>query len=182
MNDESQKYHEPVLLLQSMEGLQIRPGGVYVDATYGGGGHSRAILEKLSDGKLFAFDQDEEAKKNVVHDERLVFINQNFRHLKKMLRVHGVNKADGILADLGISSHQVDSSHRGFAHRLEGMLDMRMDQHAVKTAADLYGEEVTQNCSRRLAFSRQVHLLLINFLFRKTIPTRLTRQHGLITN
>lgn len=140
MNDESQKYHEPVLLLQSMEGLQIRPGGVYVDATYGGGGHSRAILEKLSDGKLFAFDQDEEAKKNVVHDERLVFINQNFRHLKKMLRVHGVNKADGILADLGISSHQVDSSHRGFAHRLEGMLDMRMDQHAVKTAADLLNE------------------------------------------
>jgi 16S rRNA (cytosine1402-N4)-methyltransferase len=140
VNGESPKYHEPVLLRESIEALALRPEGVYVDATFGGGGHSRAILEKLGNGMLFAFDQDEEAKQNVMHDERLVFINQNFRYLKKMLRVQGVNKVHGILADLGISSHQVDSSHRGFAHRLEGMLDMRMDQQAGRTAAELLNE------------------------------------------
>jgi 16S rRNA (cytosine1402-N4)-methyltransferase len=140
VNGESPKYHEPVLLRESIEALALRPEGVYVDATFGGGGHSRAILEKLGNGRLFAFDQDEEAKQNVMHDERLVFINQNFRYLKKMLRVQGVNKVHGILADLGISSHQVDSSHRGFAHRFEGMLDMRMDQQAGTTAADLLNE------------------------------------------
>lgn len=140
MNDESSKYHEPVLLRESIDGLQISAEGIYVDATFGGGGHSKAILEKLKSGKLFAFDQDEEAAKNVMEDDRLVFINQNFRHLKKMLRVHGVTKVDGILADLGISSYQVDSTHRGFAHRLEGKLDMRMDQQNEKNAATILNE------------------------------------------
>lgn len=137
MNDESTKYHEPVLLRESIEGLAIKSDGVYVDATFGGGGHSKAILEKLKDGKLFAFDQDEEAARNVFTDHRLIFINQNFRYLKKMLRVQGINKVDGILADLGISSHQVDSAHRGFAHRLEGKLDMRMNSHGEKSAATI---------------------------------------------
>ena len=140
MNEQSGKYHEPVLLQECMEGLRIQPDGIYVDATFGGGGHSRAILEKLRHGKLFAFDQDEEAAKNVMKDERLVFINQNFRYLKKMLRVQGVTKVEGILADLGISSYQVDSSHRGFAHRLEGTLDMRMDQQSEKTAAKILNQ------------------------------------------
>jgi len=140
VNDESSKYHEPVLLRESIDGLQISAEGIYVDATFGGGGHSKAILEKLKSGKLFAFDQDEEAAKNVMEDDRLVFINQNFRHLKKMLRVHGVTKVDGILADLGISSYQVDSTHRGFAHRLEGKLDMRMDQQNEKNAATILNE------------------------------------------
>ena len=133
-------FHEPVLLKESIEGLQIRENGIYVDATFGGGGHSKAILEKLEIGKLFAFDQDEEAAKNVVKDDRVVFINQNFRHLKKMLRVQGISKVDGILADLGISSYQVDSGHRGFAHRLEGKLDMRMDQQQEKNAATILNE------------------------------------------
>lgn len=140
MNEAYPKYHEPVLLHESIDGLAVKRNGVYVDATFGGGGHSKVILEKLKDGKLYAFDQDEDAAGNVIRDERLVFINQNFRYLKKMLRVHGVNRVDGILADLGISSYQVDSAQRGFAHRLEGPLDMRMDQQSAKTAAALINE------------------------------------------
>jgi 16S rRNA (cytosine1402-N4)-methyltransferase len=130
-------YHVPVLLRESIEGLKIKSDGMYVDATFGGGGHAKAILGKLTTGKLFAFDQDEEAAKNVMDDERVVFINQNFRHLKKMLRVQGVTQVDGILADLGVSSYQVDTAGRGFAHRLEGKLDMRMDVHAGKTAVEI---------------------------------------------
>src|SRR6186997_2556612 len=118
-------YHVPVLVNEAIEGLKIKSDGVYVDATFGGGGHAKAILEKLTKGKLFAFDQDEEAAKNVMDDRRVVFMNQNFRHLKKMLRVQGVTQVDGILADLGVSSYQVDTTGRGFAHRLEGKLDMR---------------------------------------------------------
>src|SRR6185503_10136541 len=110
-------YHEPVLLRKAVDGLNVKEDGVYVDATFGGGGHAKAILEKLDEGKLFAFDQDESAAKNVIEDERLIFINQNFRHLKKMLRVHGVTQVDGVLADLGISSFQIDTGNRGFAHR-----------------------------------------------------------------
>ena len=130
-------YHVPVLLRESVEGLNVEGGGIYVDATFGGGGHSKAILEKLNVGKLFAFDQDHEAASNVEEDERIIFINQNFKHLKKMLRVHGVTQVDGVLADLGISSYQIDSAHRGFAHRFNGRLDMRMDVQSRKTAADI---------------------------------------------
>lgn len=130
-------FHVPVLLRESVDGLNIKSNGVYVDATFGGGGHAKAILGKLQEGKLFAFDQDETAVKNAMEDERLVFINKNFRHLKKMLRVFGVTEVDGILADLGISSYQVDTINRGFAHRLEGSLDMRMDQRTEKIAADI---------------------------------------------
>jgi 16S rRNA (cytosine1402-N4)-methyltransferase len=128
-------YHTPVLLKEAIEGLRIKSDGLYVDATFGGGGHAKKILEKLDSGQLFAFDQDEASANNVMDDNHLIFINQNFRHLKKMLRVNGVTKVDGILADLGISSYQVDTSSRGFAHRLEGNLDMRMDEHSGKTAA-----------------------------------------------
>jgi len=130
-------FHVPVLLKEAIDGLNVKEVGVYVDATFGGGGHAKAILEKLNEGKLFAFDQDESAAKNVIEDERLIFINQNFRHLKKMLRVHGVTKVDGVLADLGVSSFQIDTRDRGFAHRLEGKLDMRMDEHSGKTAAEI---------------------------------------------
>ncbi len=130
-------YHTPVLLSEAIEGLKIKSDGLYVDATFGGGGHAKAILEKLNKGKLFALDQDEAAAENVIKDERLIFINQNFRHLKKMLRVHGVTKVDGVLADLGVSSFQIDTSSRGFAHRFEGKLDMRMDEQSGKTAAQI---------------------------------------------
>ena len=140
-------YHIPVLLKESIEGLDINPGGTYVDATFGGGGHSSFILKRLKQGHLYAFDQDEEAKKNVPEDERFVFIDQNFRNIKKMLRAYGVTETDGIIADLGISSHQVDTPKRGFAHRLNGDLDMRMDNRSTLTAEEVvnsYDQEQLQ--------------------------------------
>ncbi len=120
-------YHNPVMLHESVEALKIRPGGVYVDATFGGGGHSRAILEKLGNGRLIGFDQDEDAATNVPQDERFIFVPNNFRYLRNFLRYYGFNRVDGILADLGVSSFQIDAPQRGFSTRFEGVLDMRMD-------------------------------------------------------
>ncbi|MCD6068325.1 MAG: rsmH [Bacteroidetes bacterium] len=134
-------YHNPVLLKECIEGLKIRPDGVYVDVTFGGGGHSRKILEQLGDkGKLIAFDQDKEAMKNIPDDKRILFINQNFMYLQNSLRMHGIAKVDGILADLGVSSHQFDTGERGFSIRFEGALDMRMNQQATLTAANVVNE------------------------------------------
>lgn len=134
-------YHEPALLRESIELLDIQKEGVYVDVTFGGGGHSKAILEKLGDkGRLIAFDQDEAALANVATDERLLFIPQNFREIKRFLRYHGYKKVDGILADLGVSSHQLDEGSRGFSYRFEAPLDMRMSQDMATTAADLIND------------------------------------------
>ena len=124
------KYHEPVLLNESVDGLNIDSKGIYVDATFGGGGHSRAILSKLDGGHLYAFDQDDEALKNVIEDKEFTLINANFRYLKNSLRMYGVNEVDGLMADLGVSSHQFDFADRGFSIRFESELDMRMDQNA----------------------------------------------------
>jgi 16S rRNA (cytosine1402-N4)-methyltransferase len=121
-------YHNPVLLHESILGLNILPGGIYVDTTFGGGGHSRAMLEKMEDGKLFAFDQDKDAVANSPDDERFTLINQNFRYLKNFLRLHDIFEVDGILADLGVSSHQFDTGQRGFSTRFDAPLDMRMNQ------------------------------------------------------
>jgi 16S rRNA (cytosine1402-N4)-methyltransferase len=143
-----QEYHVPVMLPEVLEGLKIQPYGIYVDCTFGGGGHSRAILKQLaSDGKLFAFDQDADAKTQVPQDERLIFVPHNFRHLRRMLRLHKTEQVDGILADLGVSSHQFDEADRGFSTRLEGNLDMRMDKRQKNTAASIlntYGEQDLQ--------------------------------------
>lgn len=129
-------YHKPVMLNEVIEALNIRPNGTYVDCTFGGGGHSRAILQKLSsEGRLFAFDQDEDARQNIPEDPRLTFIPHNFRHLKRFLRLHEVGEVDGILADLGVSSHHFDEPTRGFSTRFDGPLDMRMDQRTGSTAA-----------------------------------------------
>ncbi|RZL98275.1 MAG: 16S rRNA (cytosine(1402)-N(4))-methyltransferase, partial [Pedobacter sp.] len=129
-------YHIPVMLHEAVDALDIKPGGVYVDCTFGGGGHSKAILQKLNEeGKLVAFDQDEAAKKNVPADERIIFVPQNFRHLQRFLRLHKYPKVDGILADLGVSSHQFDEADRGFSTRFDAALDMRMDQRQAVTAA-----------------------------------------------
>lgn len=131
-----QVYHTPVLLHEAIDMLHINPDGIYVDATFGGGGHSKAILEKLSDkGKLIAFDQDADAKHNIPDDKRILFIHQNFRYMHRYLRLHGIKEVDGVLADLGVSSHQFDEGSRGFSIRFEGPLDMRMDQRNEKTAA-----------------------------------------------
>jgi 16S rRNA (cytosine1402-N4)-methyltransferase len=131
-------YHRPVLLNESIEGLNIRPGGTYVDLTFGGGGHSLEVLKKLGKkGRLLAFDQDQDAAANVPDDKRIIFVWANFRFLKNYLRYHAIEKVDGVLADLGISSHQIDPPGRGFSFKSDSELDMRMDVRAERTAADL---------------------------------------------
>jgi len=128
-------YHVPVLLKETIELLDVKTDGIYVDCTFGGGGHSKAILEKLTDkGRLVAFDQDEAARKNLPGDKRLSFIPHNFRHIKRFLQLHGIDEVDGIIADLGVSSHQFDESDRGFSTRFDARLDMRMDQRQLQTA------------------------------------------------
>lgn len=135
-------YHKPVLLHQCIELLKIDPEGIYVDATFGGGGHSREILKRLKGGHLYAFDQDPDAQANIPESEHFTLIKSNFRYLKKMLRMHGVRKINGLLADFGISSHQIDQPERGFSLRHEGPLDMRMNPNL-----DLSAEEVVNNYS-----------------------------------
>ncbi len=138
------QYHNPVLLKECIEGLNIDPTGTYVDVTFGGGGHSREILKHLTTGKLYAFDQDEDAVKNSIDDERFVLIKQNFRYLKNFLKMYNALPVDGLLADLGVSSHQFDEAERGFSIRFNAKLDMRMDQNGKQTAADVlntYSEE-----------------------------------------
>ncbi|GAB4032518.1 16S rRNA (cytosine(1402)-N(4))-methyltransferase RsmH [Spirosoma jeollabukense] len=129
-------YHEPVLLQACIDGLNLQPGGTYVDITFGGGGHSREILNQLEGGKLFGFDQDADARVNAqaIGDPRLTFVASNFRNIKRYLRLYKADQVDGILADLGISSHQIDTPERGFSTRFDADLDMRMNQHADKTA------------------------------------------------
>lgn len=133
-------YHTPVLLHDVIKGLEIKPNGCYVDVTYGGGGHSKEILKNLTTGRLYAFDQDLDARANIVDDNRLVFIDQNFRFLKNGLRLNGVRQIDGLLADLGVSSHQFDVPERGFSFRFEGPLDMRMDVKTDLTARQVLNE------------------------------------------
>ena len=138
LNNETMQYHTPVLLNECIDGLNIQPAGIFVDCTFGGGGHSIAILQHLNEnGKLIVFDQDEDARKNLPNDERIIFVPQNFRHLQRFLRLHKVAKVDGILADLGVSSHQFDEADRGFSIRFDAALDMRMDQRQAITAADI---------------------------------------------
>ena len=135
----AKSYHVPVLLAESIDGLGIRPGGVYVDATFGGGGHSREILSRLGpEGRLYSFDQDRDAAENArIDDPRFTFVLSNFRYLKNWMRYYGVKKIDGLLADLGVSSHHFDDAGRGFSFRYDAPLDMRMNQSAPKTAADV---------------------------------------------
>ena len=130
-------YHNPVLLNKSIEMLDVKPDGIYVDVTFGGGGHSRAILEHLDTGRLIAFDQDPDAQKNAIQDDRFILVPQNFRYLKNFLRLHNAIPVDGILADLGVSSHQFDVPDRGFSTRFDSELDMRMNPSSGKTAADI---------------------------------------------
>ena len=140
-----QSYHIPVLLKETVEALMIKPDGIYVDCTFGGGGHSKAILEKLGDGgKLIAFDQDEDARRNIPKDPRIIFVPHNFRHLQRFLKLHNINAVDGILADLGVSSHQFDEAERGFSTRYDAPLDMRMDQKQSLTAADVINNYTEQ--------------------------------------
>ena len=141
----AETYHVPVLLQESIDGLDIKPDGVYVDVTFGGGGHSREILSRLGkNGHLYSFDQDEDAEKNKFDDKRFTFVRSNFRYLKNWMRYYGVDHIDGLLADLGVSSHHFDDETRGFSFRFDAPLDMRMNKRAGTTAADIinhYNEE-----------------------------------------
>lgn len=139
--EEFQSYHTPVLLNEVAENLDIKADGVYVDCTFGGGGHSSSILRQLNEkGRLIAFDQDEDAKRNIPNDDRVLFIANNFRYLQRFLRLNGIDEVDGILADLGVSSHQFDEAERGFSIRFDASLDMRMDQRQTKKASDILNE------------------------------------------
>ncbi|MEP7168278.1 MAG: 16S rRNA (cytosine(1402)-N(4))-methyltransferase RsmH [Bacteroidota bacterium] len=134
------KFHESVLLKDCVKGLNIKKSGVYVDATFGGGGHSKGILKELTDGNVFAFEQDEDAWKNKINDKRFILIKQNFRNIKRALQELEIEKADGLLADLGVSSHQFDTAERGFSTRFDSELDMRMSKETEMTAADILNE------------------------------------------
>ena len=149
MSNKEVCYHIPVMLNECMEGLAIKPDGVYVDVTFGGGGHSKEILSRLGKkGTLYGFDQDADAENNIPEDDRFVFVRSNFRYLSNFMRFHGETEIDGLLADLGVSSHHFDDKDRGFSFRFQGMLDMRMNTRAGKTAADIlntYTEEALSN-------------------------------------
>lgn len=143
------EYHKPVLLVETVDGLNIQSNGIYVDVTFGGGGHSREILERLGEnGRLIAFDQDRDALRNTIDDPRFLLINENFRYLKRFLRSHSIKEVDGILGDFGVSSHQFNEAERGFSTRFEADLDMRMNQDATFSAYDVinkYPEEKIKN-------------------------------------
>lgn len=171
-------YHVPVLLKESLEGLAINPAGTYVDTTFGGGGHSRAILAALgSRGRLLAFDQDPQAQQNAIDDERFTLIPQNFRHIKRFLRFYRVKQVDGVLADFGVSSYQFDTAERGFSTRLEGALDMRMNPEAPLSAYEVvntYEEEALSTLFFRygeLSQSRQIARTIVQQRSTRPIAT-----------
>ncbi|MCG8412236.1 MAG: 16S rRNA (cytosine(1402)-N(4))-methyltransferase RsmH [Bacteroidales bacterium] len=144
------EYHVPVLLNESVEGLQLKPDGTYVDVTFGGGGHSNEIIKYLKTGRLVAFDQDDDALPNLINDERFIFVNHNFRFLKNFLRYHEIDKVDGLLADLGVSSHHFDDPERGFSFRFDGVLDMRMNKKAKLSAKDIVNEYPEEKLAKML--------------------------------
>tara|TARA_B100000809_G_scaffold23747_1_gene20750 strand:+ start:576 stop:1484 length:909 start_codon:yes stop_codon:yes gene_type:complete len=145
----STNYHNPVLLAESVEGLNIIEDGIYVDATYGGGGHSREILSRLGEkGQLIAFDQDFDSKANLIDDNRLLFINENFMYLKSFLKLNNISKIDGILADFGVSSYQIDKPERGFSYRFEADLDMRMDNNSPLTAHQIINKYSSEDLKK----------------------------------
>ena len=192
-------YHNPVLLHESIDALSIKEDGVYVDVTYGGGGHSKEILRRLGkNGRLFGFDQDPDAQNNVLEDDRFVLIPENFRYISRFLRFHGVRKVDGILADLGVSSHQFDEAERGFSTRFDGDLDMRMNQKSKTSAKEvvneyseekiaeilfLYGElRNSRNIAKTIVEKRQEERIDTSFQLRKVLQRFLpnAKEHKII--
>ena len=192
-------YHNPVLLHESIDALSIKEDGVYVDVTYGGGGHSKEILRRLGkNGRLFGFDQDPDAQNNVLEDDRFVLIPENFRYISRFLRFHGVRKVDGVLADLGVSSHQFDEAERGFSTRFDGDLDMRMNQKSNISAKEvvneyseekiaeilfLYGElRNSRNIAKTIVEKRQEERIDTSFQLRKILQRFLpnAKEHKII--
>ena len=192
-------YHNPVLLHESIDALSIKEDGVYVDVTYGGGGHSKEILRRLGkNGRLFGFDQDPDAQNNILEDDRFVLIPENFRYISRFLRFHGVRKVDGVLADLGVSSHQFDEAERGFSTRFDGDLDMRMNQKSKTSAKEvvneyseekiaeilfLYGElRNSRNIAKTIVEKRQEERIDTSFQLRKVLQRFLpnAKEHKII--
>lgn len=192
-------YHNPVLLQESIDALAIKKDGIYVDVTFGGGGHSREILNRLgANGKLFAFDQDPDATANSINDVRFVLIPENFRFISRFLRFHGVRKVDGILADLGVSSHQFDKAERGFSTRFDGDLDMRMNQKSTVSAKEIihtyteerlaeilfmYGElRNSKNIAKTIVEQRQINKIETSFQLRQVLQKFLpkAKEHKII--
>ncbi len=192
-------YHNPVLLHESIDALSIKEDGVYVDVTYGGGGHSKEILRRLGkNGRLFGFDQDPDAQNNALEDDRFVLIPENFRYISRFLRFHGVRKVDGVLADLGVSSHQFDEAERGFSTRFDGDLDMRMNQKSKTSAKEvvneyseekiaeilfLYGElRNSRNIAKTIVEKRQEERIDTSFQLRKVLQRFLpnAKEHKII--
>ena len=178
MNESEQTYHIPVLLNESIDGMNLHPAGIYADMTFGGGGHSKEILRRMDkNSHLYSFDQDEDAEKNIVDDSRFTFVRSNFRYLHNFLRYYGVEEVDAILADLGVSSHHFDDSERGFSFRFDGKLDMRMNKRAGMTAADIvnnYEEERLANVFYlygELKNSRKLASVLVKARAQKQIVT-----------
>ncbi|MBR4561359.1 MAG: 16S rRNA (cytosine(1402)-N(4))-methyltransferase RsmH [Bacteroidales bacterium] len=173
-------YHNPVMLDKCIEGLNIEPSGVYVDVTFGGGGHSRAILERLTTGHLYAFDQDEDAAQNAFNDERFTFIPQNFRYFKNFIQLYHGGKVDGIIADLGVSSHQFDTPEKGFSTRFDGPLDMRMSQmtpNDASTVVNTYDHEALTRILRLYGEMQQPHLVASDIIMaRDAEPIETTAQ------
>lgn len=174
----SNKYHTPVLLTEAVDGLKIKKDGVYVDVTYGGGGHSREILSRLGEkGRLIAFDQDFDSEVNLIHDDRLLFINENFMFLKKFLKLNNISKIDGILADFGVSSYQIDQPERGFSYRFDTDLDMRMDVKNSLTAYKIINKYSVDDLIKifknygDLTNSRKITRAIINSRENKEIKT-----------
>ncbi len=178
MTETAPTYHVPVLLNESIDGLAIKPGGTYVDVTFGGGGHSREILRRLGpDGRLFSFDQDADAEKNIVDDGRFTFVHSNFRWLANWMRYYDVEHIDGLLADLGVSSHHFDDAERGFSFRYDAPLDMRMNREGGKTAADIVNNDTQEELADifylygELRQSRQIAAAIVKARTRKPILT-----------
>ena len=163
-------YHNSVMLKECINGLNINPNGVYVDATFGGGGHSQAILNNLSDGILYSFDQDIDAHQNILSDKRFKFIKSNFRHIKKFLKIEGIKKIDGLLADLGVSSHQIDSPKRGFSIRYNEKIDMRMNMEISQSAATILNEYSKEKLSEM--FRRYGEFTNSNMIANKIVSFR----------
>ena len=185
-------YHSPVLLQESVDALNIKENGVYVDVTFGGGGHSKEILKRLGKkGKLFAFDQDKDAVKNKIEDDRFTLIEENFRYISRFLKFYGIRKVDGVLADLGVSSHQFDEAERGFSTRFDGELDMRMNQEAKVSAKEvinhyeekdlanlffLYGElRNARAIARTLVEEREKHRITTSFQLKQVLSRYLPK-------
>lgn len=178
MNETEQTYHIPVLLHESIEGMNLRAKGTFVDVTFGGGGHSKEILRCMDfESRLFSFDQDEDAEQNIINDKRFTFVRSNFRYLSNFLRYYGVGGVDAVLADLGVSSHHFDDSERGFSFRFNGKLDMRMNKRAGMTAADIvnnYDEERLANLFYlygELKNSRKIASVLVKARSQKKLET-----------